>query len=139
MSKNGVETNYLVHRLVAQAFIPNPENEPQVNHIDGDKTNNHVDNLEWCTNSYNTWHSYNVIGNRKDQEEGYDRYRKGTPPKKVKLINTGQVFDSINQAQKETGIDRKRIRLNCNNRIAHTIDPITKEKFMWEFVNDPTK
>ena len=51
--KNGEQKMYLVHRLVAQTFIPNPRNLPEVNHKDEDKTNNSVSNIEWCDRKYN--------------------------------------------------------------------------------------
>lgn len=53
LNSNGKAKTYSVHRLVLQSFIPNPDNLPQVNHKDENKTNNNVDNLEWCDNSYN--------------------------------------------------------------------------------------
>ena len=58
ISHNGVEYKFLVHRLVAETFIPNPKRLPEVNHIDGNKQNNSVDNLEWCTRSQNTSHAF---------------------------------------------------------------------------------
>ena len=59
---------YLVHRLIAQTFLPNPNNYPCVNHINGNKLDNNVNNLEWCTVAHNTQHSYN---------HGYQRGKSG--------------------------------------------------------------
>ena len=53
LSKNNVKKQFLIHRLVAIAFIPNPNEYPQINHIDENPQNNRVDNLEWCTQEYN--------------------------------------------------------------------------------------
>lgn len=57
LTKNKIESKVRVHRLVAEAFIPNPLDKPHVNHIDNDKTNNHILNLEWCTPKENTLHA----------------------------------------------------------------------------------
>jgi hypothetical protein len=56
-------SSFLVHRLVAQAFLSNPHRYQNVNHKDGNKANNCVDNLEYCTQKYNLWHSVNILGN----------------------------------------------------------------------------
>ena len=58
--KNGNKFKTVIHRLVAKAFIPNPENKPEVNHINGNKRDNRLDNLEWCTSSENRKHEFKI-------------------------------------------------------------------------------
>lgn len=56
--KNGISTHFLVHRLVAETFINNCDNSNEVNHLDGNKQNNNINNLEWCSHSKNILHAY---------------------------------------------------------------------------------
>ena len=60
LTKNGESHNYLIHRLVAGAFVPNPNNYPCVNHKDGNKLNNDASNLEWCTQAQNLRHAVSI-------------------------------------------------------------------------------
>lgn len=92
-----------IHRLVAEAFIPNPLNLPQINHKDGNPLNNHKDNLEWCTYAQNTQHAYDT-GLIKTENKIKGALRGGKHPQaiKVKLIdridpNNIVIFESISE------------------------------------------
>lgn len=76
LCKNKLKIHKSVHRLVAETFIPNPNNYPQINHKDEDKTNNHVNNLEWCTAKYNSNYGtgkYRCVTNKKKKVYQYDK------------------------------------------------------------------
>ena len=97
LHKDGISRNFRVHRLVAIHFIPNDDEEKtEVNHIDENKENNHVENLEWCTREYNMKHG--TI-----QQRITDSTRK-TCAKRVRCVETGQEFESVGEACKQCGL-----------------------------------
>lgn len=75
VSDKGKQYKFLVHRLVAEAFIENECNKPCVNHKDGDKSNNEVSNLEWCTYSENETHSYKVLNKQSPKGEARPNHK----------------------------------------------------------------
>lgn len=107
LCKDGISHCYKVHRLVAQAFIPNPDNLPQINHIDGNKVNNSVDNLEWCTASENMYHSYRKL------------HRKSAVAKKINQYDLNNNFIktwlSSAEIEKHLGVNHSNIASCCKN------------------------
>lgn len=112
-----ISKNYAVHRLVASAFIPNPNNLPQVNHIDGDKDNNCVNNLEWCTASFNLKEAYR-LGLKKPTRPNLGKSGKLNAISKTvyqfdKNGNFVKSYDSVREAYRQTKIYYKCISDCC--------------------------
>lgn len=125
---NGKYKSIQTHRLVALAFIPNPENKPQVNHIDEVKTNNAVENLEWCTSVYNNNYGTRIqrcVQNRKSQKLGNHPNAKA-----VFCVELNKTFDCIKRAEKELGIN-----INCIVKVCKGKGK-TAGGFHWRYADD---
>ena len=133
LSKEGITRSLYVHRLVASAFIPNQENKRCVNHKDGNRENNRVDNLEWVTHSENSIHSYRVLGYKmsletitKIQKKRSQSYKMSEETKrkigiknrehsckKVLCIELGKEFSSAAKASEWLGLTKKTVCKAC--------------------------
>lgn len=116
LCEGGIPFSLNGHRTVAELFIPNPDNKPFVNHKDGNKQNNSVDNLEWCTAKENSRHAFDVLGIKPSHR------------KQVLCVETGEVFASCCDAAKAYKTADNVINRCCNGK------RLTALGRHWEFV-----
>ena len=102
--KGGKRKSYLVHRLVAKYFIPNPDNKEQVNHIDGDKLNNHYSNLEWVTPKENMAHALKAGLHKRYNNQTYKGKFGSEHNRSMRITCNGVLYNGISEASRLTGI-----------------------------------
>jgi len=140
LSKNGVNRKYFVHKLVAMAFIPNPENKADVNHLLGNKSDNRSWMIEWATKSENRRHAIDVLGVRIAspwkgcRPEGHPMFgRKGVLAPKSRPVfckENGKTYASIKDAASDLGIPQTTL-----NYILHGRTKKSKTSYTFSFVN----
>ena len=113
--------HHYIHRLVAEAFIPNPDNLPCINHKDENKENNSVENLEWCDYSYNA--NYGTRTKRAKEKQFGDRFV-------VINLDTGEVYKTPKDASRATGIHNDSISRVCKGKSK------TAGGYRWRYLNE---
>ena len=121
LHKNGKEKRFKVHRLVAEAFIPNPNNLPEVNHIDGNKENNTLSNLEWVTSSENQKHRH-LIGNKKTSNRHIGMFNK-----------KGEMVKDFNSILEAVAYFNKTSRVNIDNALQGK--QYTAYGYVWKYLD----
>lgn len=119
--KDGNQKSYYIHRLVACAFLPNPDNLSEINHKDEDKTNNRVENLEWCNRKYNM--NYGTRTERQLENTNNPKRRK-----QVICIETGKIYPSTMQVERELGFNKSGISHACRG------NQKTAYGFHWRYI-----
>ena len=122
--KNGDRNVFLVHRLVAQSFIPNPDNLPEVNHRDENKENNFVQNLEWCSDKYNT--NYGTRNQRVSEKNTNGKLSKPV----LQFTKDGELvgeWKSMMDVQRNLGYANQHISSCCKGKLKSAYG------FIWKF------
>lgn len=124
LQKEGDIKNKTIHRLVAEAFIPNPLNLPQVNHKDEDKTNNRVENLEWCDSKYNT--NYGTCVDRRSKKFINGKKSKIVLQYSLDLILIKE-WPSVREIQRQFGYKQGHISECCRGELK------TYKGYIWKY------
>lgn len=129
LTKDNTRKHKKIHRLVAEAFIPNPENKPLINHKDENKANNCVENLEYCTHKYNV--NYGTRNNRAGMKISKSLINNPKTTKKVFQYDLNGIFIkewiSATEAQRQLGIKQPLIVRVCKGRRKST------GGFIWKY------
>ena len=117
VSANGIHKTFCVHQLIADAFLPNPNNYNSINHKDGNTENNHVANLEWCSIAYNNLHAYRILGKVNPMQGVRGTANPNSKP--VICLTTNERFDNIREASERLKVFGTSIAKVCKGKGNH--------------------